>query len=142
MREDLKGIFDLSVKRQTSRSGGIKRDVGISIQKKGAAYGFVFRNDIYELIFVEGKNFIQYGLRGHLLYFIPVTESQGFALHRAGKKDAEYRSKQHSKYATINKDSMPDKFHKYVNTEPTEYEMKYDKNLELYYIDLLEGETN
>ena len=112
--------------------------IGIQKGPKGRnRYGFTVRNDFIELILEGNKSYIKFGMKKALLYFIPVSEiSEGFAFH----KDSNAKGRG-TVYASVGIDALPE-LERFLGEYRCDYDLKYDKNLELYYIDLLNREES
>ena len=139
MNEKLLEGFEFSKKSQ--RGGGVRttKDVGISYQRNGKQIGLCIRNDLSDLIAGVEKPYIRLAQKRNLLYFIPTDKYEGYALRVSGGKGHETI---HTKYAAIKTVNMPSSFEKFFEYKSADFDMKFDKNLELYYIDLFEGEIH
>ena len=124
-------------KKRAARSGANQKDVSITIQKGTApnqyCYGFAIRNQMGDMI-LDNKNYIKLGLRGSCLYFIPTNSADdGFTFGRRSKQSCTNR------YSTISTKNFP-ALQRYVTKEvPFNGSLQYDKDLELYFVDLMGG---
>ena len=139
MNERLFEGFEFSKKTSLGMRGRARKDVGISYQKDKTLVGFCIRNDMTELIIDESKPYIKIAEKKNLLYFMPTESREGYSFHYAGGKT---QKPQHIKYASIRIGNMPSSFAKFFDYQSADFDLQYDKKLELYYVDLFEGETH
>lgn len=128
--------FELSNKGSAGNAH-IYTDISISIQKNSRKnsyrYGFTVRGGLFDLI-ADNEEAVKFGLRGSMLYFIPTNKRDGYMFHIANGGNRE------TKYASVSQESFPS-LAKFVTAGNTLHlNLKYDKQLELYFVNLMEGQ--
>lgn len=129
-------VFSTKYKAQESSS----RDVTITIstgrdrnREVVELYSFTIRNECFQMMTGSQKRYIKFGLKQSQLYFIPVKDlKDGFSFHHCTSN----KSKQNH-YSTVRVKSFPE-LRPFLKDRTQHFTMKYDKELELYYINLHE----
>ena len=130
--------FVFSTKYKASESS--RKDVSITVstgrdknREVMELYSFTIRNECFEMLTGSQQRYIKFGLKQAQLYFIPVKElNDGFSFHHSTTNKSKTNH-----YSTVRVKSFP-ALRPFLKDKTQHYTMKYDKGLELYYVDLHE----
>ena len=132
--EEVKKSFEGFVFSKKGATGATHspKDVGMSLVKASNGtdrrrVSIILRNGVKELI-IDNKKYIRFGMKGALFYFLPTNDRLDGYTFRQTKGCTNDNS-----YSTMAVEALPgvDKYLENVKN----MELRYDKTLELYYVD-------